>query len=284
MQSKIFQGLKKRPTFNEIVGYLETEQQILKYPDRTATRIKDDPYYTNLDGQGGLSLGEQSKNLQKEQMRQLELNKIYQNMGISANVGRAMGIDRADGSESIVSGSNRSGGSNGSEYGGGGSVFGSVADSNIEDDYEALETFGKEQETLKEDKTKRISGIVAPAVQPSFVDTFTGGASSSSAPAAKPSAAAASSQSEIDAYNEHKKAYSDKTYDQLIAEYSSRFGRVTKAKKETIIDRLMKHGKGIDFMPPPQPDAQLKKHFKQVEEAARAIDPEKKVFSKKPKG
>jgi hypothetical protein len=282
MQSKIFQGLKKRPTFNEIVGYLETEQQILKYPDRTATRIKDDPYYTNLDGQGGLSLGEQSKNLQKEQMRQLELNKIYQNMGISANVGRAMGIDRADGSESIVSGSNRSGGSNGSEYGGGGSVFGSVADSNIEDDYEALETFGKEQETLKEDKTKKISEKVAPAVQPSFVDTFTGGASSSSAPAAKTSAAAASSQSNMNAFNEHKKLYGDKTQDQLIAEYSSRFGRVTKAKKETIIDRLMKSDRGIDFMPPPpHPDAQLKKHFKQVEEAARAIDPEKKGSTKK---
>jgi len=106
---------------------------------------------------------------------------------------------------------------------------------------------------------------------------MTGGATSSSA--------AASSQSEIDAYNEHKKEYSAKTHDQLIEEYSNRFGRVTKAKKETIIDRLMKHDRGIDFMPPPpQPDAQLKKHFKQVEEAARAIDPEKKGFTKKPKG
>ena len=220
MQSKIFQGLKKRPTFNEIVGYLETEQQILKYPDRTATRIKDDPYYTNLDGQGGLSLGEQSKNLQKEQMRQLELNKIYQNMGISANVGRAMGIDRADGSESIVSGSNRSGGSNGSEYGGGGSVFGSVADSNIEDDYEALETFGKEQETLKEDKTKKISEKVAPAVQPSFVDTFTGGASSSSAPAKAPSAPIASSSSPSApavSYEEAAQDYASRSIPYLIS-------------------------------------------------------------------
>ena len=138
---------------------------------------------------------------------------------------------------------------------------------------------------MKEGKTKSISGIVAETVQPSFVDTLTGGASSSSAPAAKTSAAAASSQSDIDAYNEHKKEYSAKTHDQLIEEYSNRFGRVTKAKKETIIDRLMKHDSGIDFMPPPpQPDAQLKKHFKQVEEAARAIDPEKKGFTKKPKG
>ena len=126
---------------------------------------------------------------------------------------------------------------------------------------------------------------MAPAVQPSFVDTFTGGASSSSAPAAKTSAAAASSQSDIDAYKEHKKAYSDKTYDQLIEEYKNRFGKVTKAKKETIIGWLMKSDRGIDFMPPPpQPYAQLKKHFKHVEEAARAIDPEKKGFTTKPKG
>ena len=201
-------------------------------------------------------------------------------MGISPNLGRAMGVDRADGSESVGSGSN------GSEYGGGGSMFESVAGSNIEDDYEALDTFGKEQETLKEDKTKSISEKVAPAVQPSFVDTLTGGASSSSAPAAKTRAAAASTQSEIDAYNERKKVYSDKTHAQLIEEYNTRFvGQKTKAKPETIIKRLMKHDKGIDFMPPPpHQDAQLKKHFKQVEEAARAIDPEKKRFTKTPKG
>ena len=114
---------------------------------------------------------------------------------------------------------------------------------------------------------------------------MTGGASSSSAPAAKPSAAAASSQSEIDTYNEHKKEYSAKTHDQLIEEYKNRFGKVTKAKKETLIGWLMKSDRGIDFMPPPpQPDAQLKKHFKQVEEAARAIDPEKEGIHKKPKG
>ena len=199
MQSKIFQGLKKRPTFNEIVGYLETEQQILKYPDRTATRIKDDPYYTNLDGQGGLSLGEQSKNLQKEQMRQLELNKIYQNMGISANLGRAMGVNRADGNESVGGGSNYE------------SVSAhSVADSNIEDDYEALETFGKEQEALKEDKTKSISGIVAETVQPSFVDNMTGGASASSGPAKAPSAPAVS-------YEEAAQDYASRSIPYLIS-------------------------------------------------------------------
>ncbi len=74
------------------------------------------------------------------------------------------------------------------------------------------------------------------------------------------------------------KAYSARAHGQLVQEYNTRFGRVTKGKKETIVDRLMKHDSGIDFLPPPpQPDVQLKKHFKQAEEAARAIDPEKQA-------
>ena len=44
MQPIYFQGLKKKPTFNEIVGYLENDQQILRFPDRTYTRLKDDQY------------------------------------------------------------------------------------------------------------------------------------------------------------------------------------------------------------------------------------------------
>ena len=61
MKPVYFQGVKKRPLFDEIVGYLDTQQQIMKYPDRTATRIKDSHYYTNLDGQGGMSLADQAE-------------------------------------------------------------------------------------------------------------------------------------------------------------------------------------------------------------------------------
>ena len=61
MKPVYFQGLKKRPLFGEIAGYLETKQQMMKYPDRTATRIKDSRYFTNLDGQGGMSLADQAE-------------------------------------------------------------------------------------------------------------------------------------------------------------------------------------------------------------------------------
>ncbi len=61
---------------------------MLKYPDRTAMRIKNHPYYTNLDGQGGLSLADQAQKLQLEQMRQLEVKKQLSDQGVSTNEGR----------------------------------------------------------------------------------------------------------------------------------------------------------------------------------------------------
>ena len=41
-------------------------------------RIKNDPYYTNLDGQGGMSLGDQALNSQKEQMKQKMMRSVLQ--------------------------------------------------------------------------------------------------------------------------------------------------------------------------------------------------------------
>ena len=70
MQPIYSQGLKKKPTCNEIVGYLETDQQIMQYPDRTYTRLKDDPYYSNLTMSNANLLSSQSDNLIKDQARQ----------------------------------------------------------------------------------------------------------------------------------------------------------------------------------------------------------------------
>jgi hypothetical protein len=281
MQPVFFQGLKKRPTFDQIVGYLETEQQILKYPDRTATRIKDDPYYTNLDGQGGLSLTEQSKNLQKEQMRQLELKKIYQDMGISENLGRAMGVNRADGNESVGSGSNYE------------SVSAhTVADSNIEDDYDALDTFGKEQETLKEDKTKNISEKVAEAVQQTVTEKLiekekssrgaaasssgAAGAAASSSGAAAPAAPLDDADLTIENFkpgnsilrkwstdprilkNYNKRAdelIKNNDIDDLRKQYSNYSFQPSAKQKKSIIKEILEHEFNIRFIKRAQPTA-----------------------------
>ena len=40
----------------------------MKYPDRTATRIKYSHYLTNLDGQGGMTFADQAEKVQKERL------------------------------------------------------------------------------------------------------------------------------------------------------------------------------------------------------------------------
>ena len=83
MQRTYFQGLKKKPTFDEIVGYLDTDQQFMAHPDRTYTRLKNDQYYSNLNMAGVNSINAQSDNLLKEQARQLDRTKQMQNLGLS---------------------------------------------------------------------------------------------------------------------------------------------------------------------------------------------------------
>ena len=38
------QSLRKRPTYNEVVDYLENDQPKIKYPDRRATFLRNLPY------------------------------------------------------------------------------------------------------------------------------------------------------------------------------------------------------------------------------------------------
>jgi hypothetical protein len=83
MQPIYFQRLKKKPTFNEIVGYLEADQQIMQYPDRTYTRLKDDQYYSILTMTNANILSSQSDNLIKDQARELERKKKMQELGLS---------------------------------------------------------------------------------------------------------------------------------------------------------------------------------------------------------
>lgn len=83
MQPIYFQGLKKKPTFDEIVGYLENDQQFMSHPDRTYTRLKNDQYYSNLNMAGVNSINAQSDNLLKEQAKQLNRTQQMQTLGLS---------------------------------------------------------------------------------------------------------------------------------------------------------------------------------------------------------
>ena len=83
MQRTYFQGLKLKPSFDQIVGYLENDQQFMSHPDRTYTRLKNDQYYSNLNMAGVNSINAQSDNLLKEQAKQLNRTQQMQTLGLS---------------------------------------------------------------------------------------------------------------------------------------------------------------------------------------------------------
>ena len=69
------QNLRRRPTYNELINYLEVEQPIIKYPDRTATFLRNSHYLSQFDG-NLLDVEEQEKNIEKEKLKESEIRKI----------------------------------------------------------------------------------------------------------------------------------------------------------------------------------------------------------------
>ena len=44
------QNLRKKPTYEQLINYLEVEQPKIKYPDRTATILRNSHYLSQFDG------------------------------------------------------------------------------------------------------------------------------------------------------------------------------------------------------------------------------------------
>ena len=64
-------GLRKRPTYDSLIDYLQNKQPIIKYPDRLATQIINSRELSNLDGLGMVGMEEQQQNIMKEQQREV---------------------------------------------------------------------------------------------------------------------------------------------------------------------------------------------------------------------
>ena len=62
-------GLRKRETYEDLIDYLQTDQEIIRYPDRYAKRLRESPYLTQLDGEGTRTMEQQQLEAMKEQRR-----------------------------------------------------------------------------------------------------------------------------------------------------------------------------------------------------------------------
>ena len=78
------QNLRKKPTFNELINYLEFEQPKVKYPDRTATFLRNSNYLSQFDGPDIDVEG-----LYKQQQKQTLFSQAIQNALITPpNIGQ----------------------------------------------------------------------------------------------------------------------------------------------------------------------------------------------------
>ena len=93
-QKMDYAGLRRRETYEEIINYLENEQEIIKYPDRRAKFLRDSPYLTQLDGEGIRTLEEQETGAIRQRAKDDMLRELgYKADGTVSRAERAATFD-----------------------------------------------------------------------------------------------------------------------------------------------------------------------------------------------
>ena len=80
-----YKGLRKRPTYDELVYFIETDPERIHYPDRTATQLRESHYLTQLDGEGMQQMDSLHTNRMKEQQKRHILQDMADQTGKSIN-------------------------------------------------------------------------------------------------------------------------------------------------------------------------------------------------------
>jgi hypothetical protein len=82
MKDKQLTGLRKKATYNSLVGYLDGGQETIKYPDRLAMQIQNSHQMSNLlNDEGETWLGqnkEQSRNFTQQQVKEILIKENLQ--------------------------------------------------------------------------------------------------------------------------------------------------------------------------------------------------------------
>jgi len=63
-------GLHKRPSYEQVVNYIQSDPVIARYPNREATILMNSPQLQNLSNEGSIDLQKQSENLSKQKQKE----------------------------------------------------------------------------------------------------------------------------------------------------------------------------------------------------------------------
>jgi hypothetical protein len=76
-------GLKKKPTLNDVINDIVTEPNPIKYPDRTATFVRNSFELSQLDGEGMREMEEQQARQMKEAAKEHAIRNLARNSDVS---------------------------------------------------------------------------------------------------------------------------------------------------------------------------------------------------------
>ena len=65
-----YNGLRKRQSYDELVNYIETDPNKIRYPDRTATFIEKSHYMKHLGGEDYIEMEQQQLRASKEKLKE----------------------------------------------------------------------------------------------------------------------------------------------------------------------------------------------------------------------
>jgi len=88
----IEESLRKRPTYDEVIDYIENKQPKIKYPNRTATFLRNSPYLSQFDGDSWIDLETQENNIERERLKESAIKRITAENKGTAQLTRAFNI------------------------------------------------------------------------------------------------------------------------------------------------------------------------------------------------
>ena len=87
-----YNGLHEKPSYEQIINYLEYGQEKIKYPNRDAMKLRNSPYFTQLDGEAGMDLHDFEARLEKDKLRQILIKEHSAKTGIPIGEARAASV------------------------------------------------------------------------------------------------------------------------------------------------------------------------------------------------
>ena len=69
--SKVLRGLNQKPSYNELIDYIERDPDKIKMPDRRAKFMRNSFYLSQLDGEGERRYEEQAMKRKREAEKDL---------------------------------------------------------------------------------------------------------------------------------------------------------------------------------------------------------------------